>query len=159
MLEFALAGVVTIGLLLSTIQLCAGMWQYHTLAYAVHEATRRASVHGRGCVTGTTSCGITVATIVSGLAADGLGIPANALNVTLTTDSGAATICNPSTSCLSNATRWPPSSNLDNATGKHITVSANFPYKPGMLLIWPGAGSGSFGSFQFVASSTETIVF
>ena len=159
MLEFALAGVVAIGLILSTIQLCVGMWQYHTLAYAVHEATRRAAVHGRGCVTGTTLCPLTVANIVSGLATDGLGIPASSLNVTLTTDSGATTVCNPSTSCLVNTTRWPPSSNLDNAAGKHVTVSANFQFKPIVLLIWPGAFSGRFGSFQFVASSTETIVF
>ena len=40
MVEFALAGTGTMLLFISTIQLSLGMWNYHTLAYGVHEATR-----------------------------------------------------------------------------------------------------------------------
>jgi hypothetical protein len=159
MLEFAFAGIATITLLFSTIQLSIGMWHYHTLAYAVHEATRRVSVHGRGCVTGTTLCPITIGDIVTGLAADSVGIPATAMNATLTTDSGATTICNPTSSCTNDMTRWPPSSNLDNATGKHVTITATYTFANSILIIWPGAFSNGLNALQFPASSTETIVF
>ena len=43
MVEFALAGVGSMILFISTVQLTIGMWNYHTLAYAVHEATRYAA--------------------------------------------------------------------------------------------------------------------
>ena len=159
MLEFALAGVVSITALFSTVQMCLGMWHYHTLAYSVHETTRKVSVHGRGCVTGTTLCPITIATIVSNLATDSIGVPANSINVTFTTDSGAVTTCNPITACTNNSTRWPPSSNLDKATGKKFTITATYQYNSTMLSLWPGAVTQRLGAFVFPASSTETIVF
>jgi len=159
MLEFALAGIASMTILFSVIQLSIGMWHYHTLAYSVHEATRRVSVHGRGCVTGTTLCPITIGDIVTNLTSDSIGIPASALNVTLTTDSGAVTTCNPSTACTNNAIRWPPSSNLDNATGKQVTITASYRYTHSMLIIWPTVFSKGLDAFVFPASSTETIVF
>jgi hypothetical protein len=135
------------------------MWRYHTLAYAVHEATRRVSSHGRGCVTGSTWCPLTVGDIATNLAKDGIGIPADTLNVTLTTDSGAVTTCNPSTSCTNNSTRWPPSSNLDNASGKQVTITASLQFTHSMVIVWPEVFAQRLGSFLFPASSTETIVF
>jgi Flp pilus assembly protein TadG len=159
MVEFALAGTVAITMLITTVQLSIGLWHYHMLAYAVHEATRYASVHGRGCVTGTASCGITVGNIVARIKTDSVGMPDNALNVTLTTDSGAVTTCNPITSCSSNSTRWPPTSNLDNATGKRVVITASYTFNHNMVIIWPGSFTQHFSNFVLPASSTETIVF
>jgi hypothetical protein len=159
MVEFSLAGIASITLLLTTIQLCIGLWNYHTLAYSVHEATRYVSTHGRGCVTATTPCSITVGDIVAKLATDSLGMPKATLNATLTTDSGDVTTCAPITACASNTTRWPPTSNLDNATGKRITITASHTFTHAMLLYWPGVFTQHFNSFVLPASSTETIVF
>jgi hypothetical protein len=159
MLEFALAGVTSVILLINTVQLSLGMWNYHTLAYAVHEATRYASSHGRGCVTGTNSCGITVADIMRRIASNSIGLAAGALNVTLTTQSGAVTSCSPISTCSTNSTRWPPTSNFDNTTGKKITISASYTFRHSMLMMSLGSPAQQFGSFLFPASSTEPVVF
>jgi len=159
MVEFALAGVASLSLLIMMVQLCIGLWHFHTLAYAAHESTRYISVHGRGCVTGVTTCSITVGNIATRLAADAIGLPASELNVTLTTDSGAATACNPLSSCMTDSTRWPPSSNLDNTTGKRVTVSASYVFRHAMFGIWPGAQVQRFATYYFPAASTQTIVF
>jgi hypothetical protein len=159
MLEFTLAGIAAVTILITTVQLCIGMWNYHTIAYSVHEATRYAASHGRGCITGTSSCGITIADITSKLIADSIGVRSSALSVTLTTDSGASTTCNPVTSCSSNTTRWPPTSNMDNTTGKKVTVSASYTFTSAMLIFWPGTSAQRLGTFTLPASSTEAIVF
>jgi Flp pilus assembly protein TadG len=159
MVEFSLAGIAMITLLITTVQMCIGMWQYHTLAYAVHEATRYASVHGRGCVTGTTSCAITVGNIASEIRTAGKGLVPSQLNVTLSTDSGATTACNPITVCLNNSTRWPPTTNLDNVSGKRVSISATYRFRHTMLLMWPGSMTGKASALNLPASSTKLISF
>jgi Flp pilus assembly protein TadG len=157
MLEFALIGIPTLVLILSTAELCFDMWNYHMLDYAVHEATRYVSVHGRGCVTGVTSCSVSVSNITGNIQANTIGVDPSTLSVTLTTDSGAVTNCSPVTSCASNATKWPPSSNLDNATGKRIIITARHSL-PRILMLMPGAYAlGS--ALNLPASSTGTISF
>src|ERR1051325_3615801 len=104
LVEFSLAGIASLTMLLSTLQLCIGMWQYHTIAYGVQEAARYASVHGRGCVTGTTTCGITVADIATRFRQSSPGLAATSVSLTLTTDSGAQTACSPVSSCSTNTT-------------------------------------------------------
>jgi hypothetical protein len=159
MLEFALAGIASITMLITTVQLSLGLWNYHTLAYAVHEATRFVVSHGRGCITGTNSCGITIGDIANRIIQDSIGVPAGSLNVTLTTDSGAVTNCNPITTCTSNATRWPPTINLDNTSGKKVTITATYTYRHSMLIMWAGSSGQKFSAFTFPATSTQTIVF
>jgi Flp pilus assembly protein TadG len=50
-LEFTLVGIPIIFVLISTFEMARGMWNYHTIAYAVKEGTRFASVHGIDCST------------------------------------------------------------------------------------------------------------
>jgi Flp pilus assembly protein TadG len=158
-LEFALAGIAVLTMLPATVRLCIGMWNYHTMAYAVHEAARYAASHGRGCITGTSSCGITVGNIMTNLTTNGIGLSSSALTVTLTTDSGATTVCDPITVCTSSTTRWPPSSNMDNLTGKKVTVAATYKFTAGALVSWTGAGSMNYNTFFFPAQATATIIF
>ena len=159
LMEFTLAGVAAITSVIATVQLSIGLWHYHTLAYAVHEATRYVASHGRGCTTGTTSCSITIGNIASKFGSDMVGVPLDSLSVTLVTDSGAATTCNPLTVCSTNTTRWPPTSNLDNTAGKRVTITANCASVNSALGIWPGAGSQRFSPLSFSASSTTVILF
>ena len=83
-------------LFISTIQLSIGMWNYHTLAYAVHETTRYVSTHGKGCTALGYTCEITVGTIASKVKTLLVGVPDGSVIVTLTTQSGAENDVQPS---------------------------------------------------------------
>src|SRR5438552_11806548 len=122
MVEFALAGVASTVMLIATVQLAIGMWKYHTLAYAVHEGTRYVSVKGVGCTKIGYSCSVTVADIATHLKTLATGLPDSSFSVTLKTDSGVETSCSPLSSCSTNLTVWPPSTNLDNRVAKKITI-------------------------------------
>jgi hypothetical protein len=159
MIEFTLAGLASVILLISTFQLALGMWNYHTLAYAVHQGTRYAAVKGVGCTLPGNTCSVTVGNIAQIIASMGIGVPANQVLVTLTTDSGASTPCVPLNSCFANATVWPPAANSDNQVGKRITISANFQFNGALLFFWPGQTSQNFGAVWLPASSTQAIVF
>jgi hypothetical protein len=159
MVEFALAGVASIFLLISTFHLAMGMWNYHTTAYAVHEATRFIAVKGRGCTLPGNNCTATVGTLAQKIKSVGIGVPSDQVVVTLTTDSGAVTTCSPLSSCFTNTTVWPPSANSDNKVGKKVTISAKYRFTSPMLIFWPGNGTTKIGQAWFPATSTQKIIF
>jgi Flp pilus assembly protein TadG len=159
LVEFSLAGIASICLLISTVSLGIGMWNYHTLAYAVHESTRYAAVKGHNCTLPGNSCAVTVGTIAQKFASVGVGLPPGQVNVTLTTQSGAVTSCAPLSSCYSNTATWPPSSNSDNKVGNNITISAAYQFQSVMLFFWPGKGSQQVGTIWLPATSTQPILF
>jgi Flp pilus assembly protein TadG len=159
LVEFALVVIPAIFIVISTVELGRGMWNYHTLSRAVNDGARLASIRGAGCTTGGNTCSITVGTIATTIATSAIGLPAANFNVTLTTDSGAATACNPLNSCLSNATVWPPSTNSNNLKDKNVTVSAAYNFKSAMAIFWPGNSPVQFGAVTFGASSTQRILF
>lgn len=159
MVEFVLAGIASVFLMICTVALSYGMWNYHSLAFAVHEATRYTAVKGKGCTNPGNSCSVSVGTIARKIATLAIGVPATSMNVTLTTDSGAQTTCNPLTSCFTDATIWPPASNTDNRINKRITIRATYAYQSPLLFFWPGAGTARFAAFNFPAASTQTIIF
>src|SRR4051812_17550928 len=94
-IEFTLAGIGTIFLLICTFHISMAMWNYHTLAQAVHQTTRYMAVKGGDCVKPGYSCSASIGDIARQLEASAIGLPSDSLNMTLTTDSGAATACNP----------------------------------------------------------------
>jgi Flp pilus assembly protein TadG len=159
LVEFSLAGIASICLLISTVSLGIGMWNYHTLAYAVHECTRYASVKGHNCTLPGNSCTISVGTLAQKFASVGVGLPPGQVNLTLTTNSGAVTSCAPLNSCYSNTTSWPPASNSDNKVGNNITVSATYQFQSAFLFFWPGKGSQQVGTIWLPATSTQPILF
>lgn len=158
-LEFTLAGLAMIMLLISIFALAVGMWNYHTLAYMVHEGTRYVASRGVGCTRGGSTCSLTVGNITNQLATLGIGIPDDQVTVTLTTDSGVNTTCSPLNTCFASTAVWPPAANSDNAVGKWITISAQYRYTSALLFFWPGQSSMSFGQVWLPASSTQTILF
>lgn len=157
--EFSLAGIGTIFLIICTFHLSMGMWNYHVIANAVHDATRYLSVKGEDCTKPGNSCSVTVGGIASKVQSLAIGIPSDKLNLTLTTDSGAVTTCSPLSTCAGNTTVWPPASNSDNAVGKTITVAASYQFQSPLLFFWPGAGTQQFGTIWFPASSSQRILF
>jgi len=159
MVEFATAGVASTLLLISTFQLAMIMWNYHTLAFAIHEITRYSAVRGYGCTRPGNTCSVTLGALATKIQSLGIGVPSNVVSVTFTTQSGAATTCNPLNTCMTNSTVWPPSSNGDNGVGKKITISASYQFNSALIFFWPGVGSQGFGRIGLPASSTQTIVF
>jgi Flp pilus assembly protein TadG len=160
LIEFTLVGIPMVFVLISIVEMSRGMWMYHTLAYAVKEGTRYAAVHGINCQTSPNTCTIGVSDVVAKIKDSGIGLLPGDLNVTLTTQSGAQVVCSPiSASCLANNSQWPPSSNGDNQVGKQITITATCPFRSALAMVWPGAGSVTFGAFTFPASSTELMEF
>jgi len=157
--EFSLAGIAAIFLLISTFNLAMGMWNYHTLAFAVHEGTRYVAVRGKGCTQPGNSCSVSVGTIAQKIASLGIGLPSNSVIVTLTTDSGVATSCSPLNTCFSNTTIWPPSTNSDNKVGKSVTIAATYHFTSPILFFWPGNTPQTVGQVWFPASSTQMIMF
>jgi Flp pilus assembly protein TadG len=157
--EFSLAGIGTIFLLICTFHLSLGMWNYHVLANATHELTRYLAVKGVNCTKPGNSCSVTVGTIATKAEALAIGVPSDKVIVKLTTDSGAVTTCSPLNTCEGNTTVWPPHSNSDNAVGKSFTVSAMYQFTSPLLFFWPGRGAQKFGTIWFPASSSQTIVF
>ena len=89
MVEFVLAGIPVIFVLISIFELSRGMWTYHTMAYAVREGVRYAAVHGKGCASPHT-CQVTIGQITSVIKAAGAGLPPSTTVVTFTPASGSA---------------------------------------------------------------------
>jgi Flp pilus assembly protein TadG len=155
-LEFPLAGIPLIMLLMITFEICLAMWSYHTLALAVKEGAIYASTKGQDCTYTGNNCQVSVATVVQRVLTAGVGINPNQLSVTLcTSTSGCLAACNPASNCLSNATLWPGS--VPPNTG-WIEIDASYPAPMSIpALLWPGKSLASMGTIEFSASSRQVV--
>lgn len=155
LVEFTLVGIPMIFLLISTFEMARGMWVYHTLAYAIKEGTRYASVHGKTCEVAPNTCQLTVAQVVQRVVDSGTGLLPTDLAVTLTSTAGTVS-CSPASNCIgskANNTLWPP--DPANAQGSDISISARYPFQSAISMFWPGAGPGvGAATVNFPASST-----
>ncbi len=158
LLEFTLAGIPLIFVLISIFEIARGMWIYTTLAYAVKEATRLAIVKGRGYVYAQlTNTPVPVSRIVQEIRIAGVGLDPNELNVTLTSEGGSIN-CNPITACAGNATQWPPV--FQNGRNRPVSIEAVFPFRSALAMFWPGGGPGLvFGVVWMRARSQDMIQF
>src|SRR5260370_8018949 len=107
MLEFVLVGIPVIFVLISLFEIARGMWTYHTMAYAVREGVRYATVHGKGCASPNT-CQVTIGQITTVIQTAGVGLPASTTTVTFTPASGSAS-SDPMTNHLTSTPTFPPS--------------------------------------------------
>jgi Flp pilus assembly protein TadG len=155
-LEFTLVGIPLMFVLISTFEMARGMWNYHTIAHAVKEGTRYASVHGVNCASSPNTCTVTIGQITQKIVDAGIGLPTNQLRLTFTSQSGS--VSNFANNLLANATVWPPAPG--NVVGSSITITATYPFTSAISMFWPGAGTGiNFGTVNFPASSREAIQF
>jgi hypothetical protein len=159
LVEFTLAGIGAIFLILFTFHLAMAMWNYHSLAFAVHEGTRYVAVKGKGCTQPGNTCSATVGMIAQKIKSAGIGLPSNQVAVTLTTDSGAVTNCSPLSSCFANTTVWPPSTNQDNKVGKLVTFAAKYQFRSPLVFFWAGKTPATAGAVWLPASSQQMIMF
>jgi hypothetical protein len=159
MVEFTIAGLAAVGLIISIVQVGLAMWNYHTLAYAVHETNRYIASHGRGCTGGGNNCAITVANIATKLKSNALGIPSDRMSMTLTSQSGVVHTCDPVSSCANDTTQWPPVPHLDNNAGSFTKITAKTTLHVAILTMWFGSRSQAQSSLTFPATSNIPIVF
>ena len=162
LVEFTFVGIPIIFILISVFEVSRGMWMYHTLAYAVKNGTRYASVHGINCVPtsfNANSCTVnmgpstTAGTVASVIAQAAVGLDPAATTVTFTDPSG-------STSCTLSAcgaTGWPTADGVSNAVGQPIRIDIRAPFKNAISMLFTGSSPISFASGTLGASSQDYI--
>jgi len=159
-LEFTLIGVPLIFILIGTFEMCRGMWQYHTLAYAVKEGSRYAVVHGQGCTIPPNTCSATISQIAQVIQTAGVGLPPDSLTLTFTPSHGVAVTCS-LPSCVANyaSGAWPGAT--ADAPGEIIQISGVYEFHSGMAMFWPGsqAVSGSPAVVNLAADARESMQF
>jgi Flp pilus assembly protein TadG len=159
MVEFSIAGIAVIALLISTVQIGIAMWNYHTLAYAVHETNRYISTHGRSCTTGGNNCVINVGDIANKLKSYAVGILDTNMSMTLTAQSGASYTCTTVSSCESDTTQWPPVAHGDNYVGYTSQITASETMNSMIVALWYGWSGQRIGTVTLRATSNVLIVF
>ena len=153
-IEFTLVAIPLIFIQISIVEICRGMWDYHSLAQAVKAASRSAATRGAGCAGA--GCAITVSQIATTISAYALGMPASALNVTLTSNAGSVT-CNPLSACSGNNTVWPPAGG--NTAGSDIVISGSYNFTSMLTMFAPGTNGMQFSGVTFTAKSRQVILF
>jgi len=146
-------------LLISIFEVSRGMWQYHSLAYAVKAGARYAVVHGQDCTVSPNNCTVNISQIATVIRRAGVGLDPNRLSVKFTTPAGVATTCTLN-NCIANYTSgyWPPSG--ANSPGRNLKISGTYPFQSAIMMFWPGAGRASAaGLYTFSAVSRESIQF
>jgi Flp pilus assembly protein TadG len=137
-IEFTLLGIPLLCVVISTFEIARGMWNYHTLAFAVKEGVRYAAVHGQDCAIPPNACTATISRISKVIASAGIGIPADSLTLTFTDANGSATTCSLQ-DCVSayDSAMWPPTT--ANAPGQDLRISGSYRFSSAILMVWPGA--------------------
>ena len=154
LIEFTLVAIPLIYIQISTVEICRGMWDYHSLAQAVKAASRAAATRGAGCASA--ACAMTVGQIATTISGYAVGMPASALNVTLTSNAGNVN-CNPLSTCTASNTVWPPAGG--NTAGSDIIISASYNFTSMLTMFVPGAGGMQFSGVTFTAKSRQMLLY
>jgi hypothetical protein len=175
MIEFTLVGIPILFILVSIFEISRGMWMYHTMAYAVKDGVRFASVHGINCYktagsggSNPNDCKKTIADIAQLIRDAGVGLDPTTTTLTFFPGDGGgvSTQCKMAggggTDCPQLKTNaWPPfdatgATSFD-AIGKPIRIDVNTPFHSAIALFWPGAKPVVFGTVNLGASSTDYV--
>jgi Flp pilus assembly protein TadG len=156
MLEFALVGIPTIFLTISSAETALAMWQYHTLEECATAGARAVITHGADCAG---SCTVTVGNVITKVVSTGVGLDSSKLTVKLVSasTSPAGTTYSPASSYLSNSTTFPPTA--DAAVGDDITVTVTYQVTDPFVMYWPGAGRMLGSAYTLGATSRQRIIF
>ena len=169
-LEFTLIGLPLLFMLFAIANMCFAMMTFHTLQEAIEQGARFVVTRGSTCAAGTNTCTVTVQQIAGVVSSSAPGIaPAN-LILTLTSNSGAVTSCNPVTVCMSSCSSgcsgsrtnvWPPSASSDNSPGKDIIVSGDVLNLPTpMFMFWTMYNNApKINNTSFHAYSRQRLMF
>jgi len=156
MLEFALVGIPTLFLTVSSIETALAMWQYHTLEECAAAGAREVITHGADCA-GT--CTVTVGNVITKIVTAGVGLDSSKLTVKLVSASTSptGTTYSPASSYLSNSTTFP--SGTDATVGDDITVTVTYQVTNPFVMYWPGAGTATGSAYTLGATSRQRILY
>jgi len=163
LVEFTLVGIPIIFVLIATFEMSRGMWLYQTLAHAAKEGARYVVVRGENCVYNNNNCPLTIGELATTIEQASLGLPADKLTVTIT--SNTRTYTGQLSQFLNDGTYWPTyakgAGTYDDGArvGQQITVTLVFPFESALAMFWPGAGGSIIPTVTLPASSTEVIEF
>ena len=163
LVEFALTGIPLIFMWISIVQMGIGMWNYHTLHYALKAAGAYMTVHGTTCAAPNT-CSIQIKDAAQVLANNAIGLPRNAVQLTFTSvksdhvTAAAPVICQLD-ACLTDATAWPPAGY--GTPGSDIEIKAEYLFHSALAMVAPGPGAGAvgFGAYWLPAYTHQMILF
>jgi Flp pilus assembly protein TadG len=164
--EMTLVGIPIIFILISVFEMSRGMWQYHTLAYALKEGVRYSTVHGANCVTKepfNNSCTVTVSQVAQVIQNAGIGLDLSATVLTFISGGNTDATCSLNGTASDNppgcqqgafaALTWPV---VNNPTSL-VQIKAKMAFPSALAMFWPGAGSMSFAVAYFNADSADRI--
>ena len=144
--EFTLVGSIFLMVWIYVIETGIGMWQYHTIQYAVKRAGSYAALHGASCTQAGNSCGVQIKNIATYLKNDLIGIDPKQVTVTLNAlQNDHQTIGNTVTCqlsggnspCDTNTTAWPPSPY--NIPGCDVEIKTEYKLQTALASVWlPG---------------------
>jgi hypothetical protein len=158
-IEMTLVGLPLIFVLISVFEISRGMWLYHTVSFAVRQASRMAIVHGKDCQPGNVMgnvCALTVSDVAHKLANAAVGLSPDEMNATFTSIADTIT-CNPVSSCFSNTAMFPSGDGA--GPGAPIGVSSTIVFRSAIAYFWPGSHSFGFGVVNLGSTSQELIQF
>jgi hypothetical protein len=145
-------------------QMAIGMWQYHSLQYAVKVTGSYIAVHGSDCSSGGNTCSIEIENAAQVLHNYLGAIPTSQVYVTfnaLGTDHSTveSTVTCTLSNCLTNTTAWPPSGY--NTPGTDIQVQALYQFNSALSMFVPAPHGGvvQFGSAWLPGFTQQTILF
>ncbi len=157
-LEFTLVGIPLLFVVISTFEMCRGMWTYQTLGFAIKEGSRYAVVHGQNCTIPPNACSVTISQIASVIQTAGSGLASDTLSLTFTPSVGASTSC-VLRDCISTyaTTAWPSES--ANAPGEVVKISGVYPFSTVLAMFWPGTTpvNGSPTTINLGADARESM--
>lgn len=159
LIEFTLVGIPVIFVIISVFEISRAMWTYNTMAHAVKEGVRFAVVHGESCVSNppaiTNSCAKTVGDVANRIKYTGIGIDATITTVEFTTENGTFS-CTLS-SCINDASLWPPAG--ANGIGRRIQIKVSAPFRTALGMLVPWHHPVAFAPFHVGAAASERIHF
>jgi Flp pilus assembly protein TadG len=164
LIEFTMVGIPLLFTLIATFELARGMWLYHTMAYALRDASRYAIVHGNNCYEAPNVCNKQVRDIARVIRDSGVGLMPADLTITMETAIGGAvnagsSVTNTLNNLLTSTAAWPPAGTASQATSD-VVIRGSYRYRTALAFFWPGAGPGwTPGVLFFGATSREKIQF
>jgi len=157
LVEFTMTGIPLIFIWISIVQMSLGMWNYHTLQYAIKQAGAYVAVHGSSSgYCKSNNCRVEDAATV--MAQYAIGMPASAITMTFTpvasdhSTAGTATTCALS-ACETNATAFPNGS-------PEFKIQAEYQFKNALGMVGPGkSGAIKFQNPWFPAYTHQIVMY
>jgi Flp pilus assembly protein TadG len=156
-IEFVMAGIPMLMVIISIVEVSRGMWIYDTLVHSVDSVARHLVVRGYDCATYVSGCSLTVGGYSNDLASAANGLDPGKLSVTFTSSSLTTVTCNPLNSCFSNSTAWPPAA--DNGRNKDVWISVSYPFESALTMLTFGSSGVQFGTYKLSAKTHQQILF